>query len=950
MPEQPTMTVDEFVAKWSAAEGGESSLSQSQFNDLCAVLGTQTPSEADEAGSGDDYAFEKRVPTGSADVWKRGCFGWEYKSPGSNLVPAYQQLLGYREGLENPPLLIVSDMKKFEIHTNFTNAPVRVIKFSLKDLRDNPGYYVRILRDAFHHPEALHPNRDPRYITQVAARQFGIVADALRAEGRDPALVARFLNRVLFCLFAESIGLFDHRDHRQRPMFDLFQGLQYMPDRAHLGLRQLFDAMARPSPQMFGTMPIRHFNGGLFDQSAPIETIRLTGDLVSILYETAELDWSRVDPSILGTLFERGLDVKRRAQSGAHFTDYDTIMRVVEPVLVHPLRDEFEQLKERCRRLPPVSSTGVEPAGPTLRIGERSGAEALIDQFHQRLAAVRVLDPACGSGNFLYVALRELKNLEQDLIDFAQAEFGMNNFVRQVGPANCLGIDNDPYAVDLTRVSLWIGDLQWSYEHGYPLRAEPILGRIDQIECRDALLELDPFGNPLPEPAEWPEAEFIIGNPPFLGSARMRRELGDEYVDAIHTAWREWVHGASDLSVYWHEAARQQIASGRASRAGLLTTQQIRGEYGRVVLQRILDTGSIFFAFSDEPWIGDGAAVRIAIVGQDSGAERTKTLDGASVRRINADLSSHADVSQAQPLPDNMNIAHMGMKPYGPFTLLPHETDEMLSAPLNVNGRPNSDVVRPFVTADDLVTGRRDRRIIDFGTERDEDIVCEYLLPYEHLRRLAKPARSSVRSLNARKYWWLFERSRPGLRASLQDLKRFIATPRVSRHRFFVWVKSDTILDSGAVAIASDDDYVFGVLSSRVHTVWSLATGTRLGAGNDPRYVHTQTFDTFPFPWELETKYNDLSTAQQGQQDRIIHIAKQLDDWRSHWLRRDQKRTITELYNEMPRAFRNRQRALNLQVLIAYGWPPNVRDDDVSDDEILERLLALNLDRASERD
>ena len=944
MPEQPTMTVDEFVAKWSAAEGGESSLSQSQFNDLCAVLGTQTPSEADEAGSGDDYAFEKRVPTGSADVWKRGCFGWEYKSPGSNLVPAYQQLLGYREGLENPPLLIVSDMKKFEIHTNFTNAPVRVIKFSLKDLRDNPGYYVRILRDAFHHPEALHPNRDPRYITQVAARQFGIVADALRAEGRDPALVARFLNRVLFCLFAESIGLFDHRDHRQRPMFDLFQGLQYMPDRAHLGLRQLFDAMARPSPQMFGTMPIRHFNGGLFDQSAPIETIRLTGDLVSILYETAELDWSRVDPSILGTLFERGLDVKRRAQSGAHFTDYDTIMRVVEPVLVHPLRDEFEQLKERCRRLPPVSATGVEPAGPTLRIGERSGAEALIDQFHQRLASVRVLDPACGSGNFLYVALRELKNLEQDLIDFAQAEFGMNNFVRQVGPANCLGIDNDPYAVDLTRVSLWIGDLQWSYEHGYPLRAEPILGRIDQIECRDALLELDPFDNPLPEPAEWPEAEFIIGNPPFLGSIRMKQELGEEHVSLLHECWGDSVPGGADLSIYWHEQARRQIESQKAKRAGLLTTQNVRGALTRPVLQQICDTGAIFVAYSDEPWIGDGAAVRISIVGQDNGAEENRQLNDHSVDHINPDLTTGPYLASAKVLAGSRGIAFMGGKRNGPFDIDSDAATAMISSRGNPNGRPNSDVVGPFITGSDLAGVDRHRYIIDF-IGRSEDEAADYAAPFEHIRRVVKPARDKNPNKYLREHWWLHAQHGLALRTAIADLPRWIVTPVTSKHRFFVWRDVPTVHDNTTVVIARDDDYAFGVLSSKPHTLWALATGTRIGQGNDPRYVHGSTFNTYPFPWPLDTPDPDLSDSQAAQRDAIASAAVEYDTTRSEWLSADSGRTMTELYNEMPTWFRNRQQDLDEAVLDAYGWP-----HDISDDEILERLLALNLNRASERD
>ena len=960
MPEQPILSVDEFVGKWRAAEGGEASAAQSQFNDLCAVLGVETPSEADAAGRGADYCFEKRTADRkAADVWKRNHFAWEYKSPGKSLDEALLQInTRYRDALGNPPILIASDMKRFRIRTNFTGTHPREIDFSLKDFADNPDHFLKILRDAFLDPQALHPDNDPRHITERAASRIGEVADALRQrDGGDPGVVARFLIRLIFCMFAEGVDLFRPDGpspaaaprERRRPLRDVLHHLRLHPEHSQETIADLFDAMARPDRGTWGSVIIPWFNGGLFDDSAKREILRLSGDLLLILEEVDALDWSKIDPAIMGALFERGLNPAMRSARGAHYTDADSIMRVVRPVIVDPLRREFDDLKQACAEEAGDRAVGEPPASPyngSLPLEHEALGEPqrLALAFHQRLADVRVLDPACGSGNFLYIALRELKQLEQEFLDWAAAELRLGTLGRRVGPGNMLGIDIDEFAVDLTRASLWIGEIQWVQERTAEYTRRPILGSTSQIECRDALLEQDVFGNPQPKPAEWPEAEFIIGNPPFLGSSRMRLELGGEYVNDLHEAWGHAVHGGSDLSVYWHESARWQIAFGRAKRAGLLTTQQIRGVYGRVVLQRILDTGSIFFAYSDEPWIGEGAAVRIAIVGQDDGTERTRMLDGLDVDTINVDLSSGADVSRAEQLLSNSTISTMGVKPNGAFEISPKEADAMRSAPLNINGRSNSEVIHPFVTADDLVTGRRDRWIIDFDHEQDESIAAEYELPYEYLKRHVMPERAKVRSLTARVHWWLFERPRPHLRVILREGKRFIVTPRVSRHRFFVWIEPPTIVDSGAVVIDRSDDYAFGVLSSKIHTVWALAAGTRLATGPN-RYVHTSTFNTFPFPWSLDAPDGALGDVQLAHQAAISQAAKNLDDARSEWLSADPGRTMTRLYNAMPTWFENRQKILDEAVIDAYGWP-----HDISEEEILKRLLALNLKRDLEGD
>ena len=957
MPEQPTMSVGEFAAKWSSAEGGESSLSQSQFNDLCAVLGTQTPSEADEAGSGADYAFEKRVPTGSADVWKRGCFGWEYKSPGSNLVPAYQQLLGYREGLENPPLLIVSDMKKFEIHTNFTNAPVRVIKFSLKDLRDNPGYYVRILRDAFHDPEALHPNRDPRYITEIAARKVGEVASALRErDGLDPALVARFLIRLIFCTFAGSVDLFRVEGPKpsqapataERPVRDLLRYLRREPDDARDSIMRLFAAMASERSRTWGVVPVPWFNGGLFDDAAAREVPLLTSDLLQLLHDAAELDWSVIDPAIMGTLFERGLDPEQRTELGAYFTDAASIAKVVEPVILQPLRAEFAALQRECSELLRTGEVAEEitPYNGNLQLdrAEDTPAQAAARAFHDRLANLRVLDPACGSGNFLYVAMRELKELEHEFIEWAVANLNLQGANRRTGPDNMLGIDINPFAVELTRASLWIGDIQWVKSRTNDYARKPILGNTDQIECRDALLEHDPFGNLLPEPAEWPEAEFIIGNPPFLGSIRMKQELGEKYVGLLHECWGKSVPGGADLSIYWHEQARRQIERRKAKRAGLLTTQNVRGALTRPVLQRICDTGAIFLAYSDEPWIGDGAAVRIAIVGQDNGAEEDCQLDGHSVEHVNPDLTTGPYLASAKVIASSRGVAFMGGKRNGPFDIDSDVADAMIKSSGNPNGRPNSDIVVPFITASDLAGIDRHRYIIDFiGCSEDE--AADYAAPFEYVLQVVKPVRDKNPNDHLREQWWLHAQPALSLRNAIADLPRWIVTPVTSKHRFFVWRDISTVHDNTTVVIARADDYAFGVLSSKPHTLWALATGTRIGQGNDPRYVHGSTFNTFPFPWPLDTLEDALDDGQREHHAAISEAAKDLDDARARWLGADSGRTMTELYNEKPTWFDNRQQALDEAVLDAYGWP-----HDISDDEILERLLALNLARAAERD
>ena len=960
MPEQPILSVDEFVGKWRAAEGGEASAAQSQFNDLCAVLGVETPSEADAAGRGADYCFEKRTADRkAADVWKRNHFAWEYKSPGKSLDEALLQInILYRDALGNPPLLVVSDMKRFEIHTNFTGTQPTVIAFSLDDWLNNPSRYRDVFRAVFSDPYRLHPERSPAYITETAARKIGEVAIALRDRDGLPAdLAARFLIRLVFCFFAESMGLFrpehalpsDVSFRTFIPIRRLFEAQRMRPLTMRSAIRQFFAVMGDETEDAWGYYAIRWFNGDLFDQSALAEIPLLTSDLLFILQEVSELDWSKIDPAIMGTLFERGLDPKRRSQIGAHFTDAESIMKVVEPVVIAPLRREFAELRERWSAREP--SVGERPAEYNGSLGiSDDPAQAAVREFHDRLAAVRVLDPACGSGNFLYVALRELKNLEQEFLDWAAPAHDLHALQRRIGPDNMLGIDIDPFAVELTRISLWIGEIQWVTERTYEYGRKPVIGRTDQIEHRDALLERDPFDNPLPEPAEWPEAEFIIGNPPFLGWFRIRDELGDDYVDKLLEAWSGAVPGRTDLSIYWHEAARQAIAKGRSRRAGLLSTQNIRGEQGRAVLQRVVDSAGIFMARADERWIGDGAAVRIAIVAQDDGSEQDRVLDEQPVERINANLTSGPDVAAARPLAENLGIAHRGGTRNGRFDLTSDEAERMLSAPANVNDRPNSDVVRPFITGKDLADATRTRSVIYFPPDMQREDAAEYELPFRHVEEHVRPVRARNRVKRLRERWWIHSLHASDFRAAVEPLRRWIATPETAKHRFFVWIPAGTVPDISVIGIARDDDYAFGVLSSRIHGEWALAAGTRLGVGNDPRYVHTATFNTFPFPHPLDWDLTSRPEVEQQHVEAIRAAARALDSRRARWLKAHPDDSLTSFYNDPPPWFKDRQRALDEAVLTAYGWSDLDPDAEEFKNTVLERLLALNLERTAEGD
>ena len=942
------MTPEVFITKWRAAELKERSAAQEHFIDLCRLLGEPTPAEADPTG--DTYCFEKgaRKETGGdgwADVWKRHCFAWEYKGPRANLDAAFDQLRQYALALENPPLLIVSDMRQFRIRTNWTNSVSKTHEFEIDDLADAA---VRDkLKWALADPERLRPDETRQALTERAASAFALLAQALRERGHDAQAVAHFINRLVFCMFAEDVGLLPNN------MFTrMLEQARQQPEEFAAMARDLFAAMSTGG--RVGFEPVAWFNGGLFDDDAALPLDKAE---IGTVLQAATLEWSDIDPSILGTLFERGLDPDKRAQLGAHYTDRDKIMRIVEPVVIRPWLAEWEKEKGEIAATLKRAGTARSAAA---RTRQRSRAEQRKDAFLQRLRSFTILDPACGSGNFLYVALHALKDLEHRVQLEAEA-FDLQRSFPEVSPANVKGIEINAYAAELARVSVWIGHIQWMRRNGYPGTNNPVLKPLDTIECRDAILTPDG------EEPEWPEADVVIGNPPFIGGKLLNANLGEDYVSRIFTVYGGRVPAEADLVCYWFVKAGEHIESGKAKRAGLVSTNSIRGGANRRALQTATEDRPIFEAWSDEPWVINGAAVRVSLVcfsRPDDGAALEQRLNGQLVDAVHPDLTGNVDLTKAQRQCRNIGIAFMGDTKGGPFDVPGDQAREWLREPTNPNGRPNSDVLRPWVNGMDLTRRPAGKWIVDFGWSMGQEEAALYEAPFQHAKEHVYPMRERNRREAYRIHWWRHVEPRPGMWEALDSLSRYIATPTVAKHRLFAWLDARICPDHQLIVIARDDDTTFGILHSRFHEAWSLRLGTSLE--DRPRYTPTTTFETFPFPKGLSPDIPASDYANDPRAIAIAEAARRLVKLRDRWLNPPEwvewedepvpgypkrliprneatakelkKRTLTNLYNARPQWLADAHASLDAAVAEAYGW-----EDDISEDEALGKLLGMNL-------
>ncbi len=966
------MLAQDFVRKWQAGapanELNERAGAQAHFIDLCRVLAVPEP------GDPEHYCFERGVTkTGSAavlgkqrtdgfaDVWLRGHFAWEYKAPGKSLEGALRQLMMYALPLESPPLLVVSDRLRIEVHTHFTGTPSERHVFALEDIT-RPDVQQR-LRALWTAPDQYKPRKTNRDITEEAARTFAGTAKRLRDAGVPPQAASHFLTQCVFCFFAEDVGLLPQR------LFERLVGVQIAPDRLRTQLAALFATMR--SGGLFGVEDLPWFNGGLFESVAVPE---LAAEDVTALKAASALNWSAIDATIFGTLFERGLDPAKRSQLGANFTDPATIMRLVDPVVRRPLLAEWAGHK----------ATIESALGKSKRHGDKPwrAAQAAFVGFLERLKAYRVLDPACGSGNFLYLALRCLKDIEHQ-VNLEAEQLGLERQQDVTGPHNVLGIEINDYAAELARVTVWIGELQWRIQRGYGFKLNPVLEALDHIECRDAVLGADG------QEAVWPRADAVVGNPPFVGDKKMRGELGDEYTERLRAAYKGRVPGGADLVCYWFEKARGQIEAGSLLRAGLVSTNSIRGGANREVLDRVSQTTRIFEAWSDEPWINNGAAVRVSLIGFGLSAQGAQ-LNGVEAAVVFADLTPSAtensdlDLALARAI-NGSGTAFIGTQKGGSFDIPGDQARELLVQP-NPNGRSNGEVVAPWINGLDITRRAQDIWLIDFGTRSAEEAAL-HESPWGHCETLVKPARLGNREARTGQTWWLLQRARPEMRAATRGIARFIATARVAKFRLFKWVANSVTPDSQVVVFARSDDATLGLLHSRFHELWSLRLGTSLE--DRPRYTPTTCFETFPFPAGLtpaDTAHQrtetlpggalipaDLTPEVHGHAAAIAQAAQRLVALRDAWLNPPEwtdrvpevvplgmssspypdrivakpgfekdlaKRTLTNLYNQRPAWLAHAHQALDAAVAAAYGFGDYT--PAMPDEEILRRLLALN--------
>lgn len=1051
---QVSQKLDAFIARWKSAGGTEIANYNLFLTELCALLELPQPDPASDDTRDNAYVFQRRVTfhhgdgtesSGFIDLYRRASFVLEAKklkqAPGKGFDDAllrarsqgeqYCRALPATEG--RPPFLLVVDVGNIiELYSEFTRTGATYTPFPdprshrirLDDLRE-PATRER-LRQIWLDPLALDPSRAAAKVTREIAARLAELARSLEAAKHPPESVAGFLTRCLFTLFAEDVGLLP-----KRAFSDMLESLQKAPQQFVGLVGELWRAMDAGAFSAAIRADLLRFNGKLFKNP---DVIPLSRDQMGLLLQAAKADWAHVEPTIFGTLLERALDPQERHSLGAHYTPRAYVERLVLPTVIEPLRDDWKNSQAAALTL--------------AKEGKLKDAAQEIRAFHRRLCEVRVLDPACGSGNFLYVTLEHLKRLEGEVIlalteiGAGQADMDLEGKAvdplegRTVDPHQFLGLELNPRAAAIAELVLWIGYLQWHFRtRGHVMPPQPVLKDFHNIECRDAVLAYDRMeyvtdqrGVPIsrwdgrtfkkhavtseyvpdenaqvprerylsPRKAEWPAADFVVGNPPFIGTARMRDALGDGYTEALRATWPE-VPESSDFVMYWWHYAAELARAGKLRRFGLITTNSLRQTFNRRVLEQHMAAKpplSLAFAIPDHPWVdsADGAAVRIAMtVGnagntsgrlltvtdeRESGGEGLEVTLRQRVGSIRADLTAGANVAGAVPLLANSAISSPGVKLHGAGFIVSREE----AAQLGLSRIPGLDRhIREYRNGKDLAATPRDALVIDLFGLSAEDVRNRYPEVYQWVLERVKPERDSKAhskdGAGYAKLWWLHGKPRSELRKALAGLPRYIATVETSKHRFFVFLGAELAPDNMLIAIAKDDAAMLGVLSSHMHVTWALATGGRLGVGNDPRYNKSRCFETFPFP-----------VLTEGQQKSIRDLAEKLDAHRKRQQTQHPALALTGIYNVLEKlksgealtakektiheqglvsVLKQLHDELDLAVLDAYGWndlaplmqvvngnarPDANRDNTVRalDETLLERLVALNVERAGE--
>lgn len=1014
--------VEDFIARWQGKEGGQERANYALFlAELCDVLGVQRPDPAGATTEQNHYVFERvvkeigrdgAVSSRRIDLYKRDSFILEAKQsrfsgekqptgPQASLPGIPEAAPRGRRGTDRawdvlmlnarrqaedyvrllpadhqpPPFVLVCDVGHcIEVYANFRRdgkafdqfPDRRAYRVYLEDLRDAA---VRDrLRAIWQDPMSLDPSRHAAEVTRDIAKRLAKVSVALEKAGHPPEEVAMFLMRVLFTMFAEDVELLPKDCFK-----DLLRDCEANPAIFPGMLEDLWRAMDEGTFSATLRQKVRHFNGEFFKNR---RALPLPKEEIGELRRAAEHNWKNVEPAIFGTLLEQALDPQERRRLGAHYTPRAYVERLVIATIIDPLRADWAE----------VLSTAERQKAD----GRGADAVATVQTFHNRLCDTRVLDPACGTGNFLYVSLELMKRLEGEVLEALAALGGGKATTdlgrRTINPRQFLGLEVNRRAAAIAELVLWIGYLQWYFRTLAEPPGDPVLSAFHNITGMDAVLLWD--GYPLPKVhggretypnprrPRWPEADFIVGNPPFVGGKDIRARMGDGYTEALWAAHMHLNESADFVMYWWDRAAEILLAKGtKLRRFGFVTTNSISQVFQRRVMERYLTAKkplSIVMAIPDHPWTKvsrDSAAVRIAmtvaVAGKAEGLLREVTAEadldtdapviGFAERAgtINSDLSVGVDVASAVALKASEGLASRGMALHGSGFIVTRAA----AVSLGLGRRPGlENHIRNYRNGRDLTARPRDVMVIDLDGLTIEDVRRRFPEVCQHLLATVKPERDRNNEAYRRENWWLFGRRNTLVRGFTSGLIRYIVTVETSKHRTFQFLDHSIVPDNMLVAIGLADGFALGVLSSNIHCVWALRAGGWLGVGNDPRYSKSRCFDPFPFP--------DVNPSRRN---KIAAIAEELDAYRKDVLARQPHLTLTGLYNILERiregASRNdldesEQRIfddglililkeihdrLDTAVAEAYDWPA-----DLSEEEILARLVALNRERAAE--
>jgi hypothetical protein len=1016
--------VEAFIARWQGQEGGQERANYALFlTELCGLLGLAHPDPASAAHDDNDYVFERVVKEpgreGAAssrriDLYKRDCFVLEAKQSrlaGDKKLTGTPQLPGLalaeetaprgkrasanrswdvlmlnaRAQAENyvrllptshepPPFVLVCDVgHAIEVYANFRRdgkaydqfPDRRSFRIYLEDLRDDK---VRErLKAIWTDPVSLDPSRHAAKVTRDIAARIAKVSQALEKSGHATEEVAMFLMRMLFTMFAEDVELLP-KDSFKELLADCASKPEIFPGM----MEDLWKAMDEGGFTATIREKVKKFNGEFFKKR---RALPLAKEEIGELLAAARYDWKDVEPAIFGTFLEQALDPADRRKLGAHYTPRAYVERLVIATVIDPLRAEWDNARSTADRQKAE--------------GKADAAIRTVAAFHERLCETRVLDPACGTGNFLYVSLELMKRLEGEVLEALNDLGGQEGLALEshtVDPHQFLGLEVNTRAAAIAELVLWIGHLQWHFRNKGVAPSEPILKAFHNIENRDAVLLWDGYPMPKvvdgketypnPRRPKWPDADYIVGNPPFVGGKDIRARMGSAYAEALWKAHKH-MNESADFVMYWWDRSAEILLKPktRLKRFGFVTTNSISQVFQRRVMEPYLNAKkplSLTMAIADHPWTKvtrDSAAVRIAMTVAQAGKHDGRLLEVVSEEgvetdspvilfaekagRINSDLTVGVDVAATIPMKANEGLSSRGMALHGAGFIVAPEHAEFLG----LGRREGAEkVIKHYRNGKDLTARARGVMVIDLDGLTEQEVRQRFPEVYQHLLVKVKPERDTNNEPYRRLNWWLFGRRNTETRGFLANLPHYIATVETTKHRVFQFLDASILPDNKLVAIGLSDGFSLGVLTSRFHVQWAMRTGGWLGMGNDSVYVKSRCFDPFPFP-----------TATDTQKQTIGATAEELDAHRKRVLAEHDHLTLTGLYNVLERLKAGATRddltdkerrifddglvlilkelhdRLDVAVADAYGWPV-----DLPEEEVLSRLVALNKERAKE--